>query len=73
MYLDYGTWDDYESVVSSHDLAGKVALVKSGQISLQHKVLPFYTVLMLVVLCFSCGLMQYTGETHVQTFIHNCS
>jgi len=39
VYLNYGTWDDYESVASSQDLAGKVALVRSGRISLQHKVL----------------------------------
>jgi len=38
VYLNYGTWDDFDSVTSSQDLEGKVALVRSGRISLEQKV-----------------------------------
>ena len=41
VYLNYGTWDDFESVTPSQYLEGKVALVRSGRISLEHKVLSF--------------------------------
>jgi len=38
VYLNYGTWDDFESVTSSQVLEGRVAVARSGVISLEHKV-----------------------------------
>jgi len=38
VYLNYGTWNNFESVTSSEDLEGKVALVRSGVTSLEQKV-----------------------------------
>jgi len=38
VYLNYGTWSDFESATLSQELEGKVALVRSGVISLEHKV-----------------------------------
>jgi len=37
--MNYGTWDDFESVTASHDVDGTVALMRSGVISLEQKVL----------------------------------
>jgi len=47
VYLNYGTWNDFESAASSLDLEGKVALVRSGVISLQQKVCSFVSLLSL--------------------------
>ena len=38
VYLNYGTWNNFESATSSEDLEGKVALVRSGVTSLEQKV-----------------------------------
>jgi len=38
VYLNYGTWSDFDSATLSQELEGKVALVRSGVISLEHKV-----------------------------------
>ena len=55
MYLNYGTWDDFESVTSSQDLEGKVALVRSGIISLEQKVCSLF----LSYYCHFCGCEDF--------------
>jgi len=55
VYLSYGTWDDFESVTSSQDLEGKVALVRSGVISLEQKVCRF--LLLIIVICVDMKIL----------------
>lgn len=58
VYLNYGTWNDFESANSSQALQGKVALVRSGVISLEHKVI--YRFLLTYVLLVNVFISTYT-------------